>query len=455
MTTIIAEQALLPTGWARNVEVRISADGRINSVAEGTAVEGAHGVELLLPAPPNLHSHTFQRAMAGLSESRGDETGDNFWTWRSVMYRFMGLLEPEDIQAIAAFSFMEMLEAGFASVAEFHYVHHQPGGLHYEDIAELSRRVVDGAYDAGIGLTLLPVFYAQGGLNGRPLVGSQHRFANRLDSFARLVQRVEQLVSQGGDDTAFGVAPHSLRAVSAADLHELHASFPTVPFHIHVAEQEAEVDEVLNRTGQRPVEWLLDAFPVQERWCLVHATHLTKGEAEALARSGAVAGLCPVTEANLGDGTFSATGFTRADGRFGVGTDSNIAISFTGELRQLEYSQRLRDRARAVLADSDHSVGRFLFDRAVAGGAQALGRHCGEIAEGQWADMVGLDLTLSGFHELTEDLALDAWIFAAGPEAVSDVWSAGRHMVREGRHVNRGGIAARYATTLKRLMNQW
>lgn len=455
MTTIFAEKALLPTGWAQNVELRVGADGRIESVTEGVEPRAVHQVGLLLPAPPNLHSHSFQRAMAGLSESRGGEADDNFWTWRNVMYRFMGLLEPEDVQAIAAFAFMEMMEAGFGSVAEFHYVHHQPGGLHYADVAELSRRIIDGAYDAGIGLSLLPVYYAQGGLNGRPLVGSQHRFANRVDGFLRLVQRVEQLVAQGGKDTGFGVAPHSLRAVSAEDLRELHTAFPDAPFHMHIAEQEGEVAEVLSRTGRRPVEWLLDECPVKENWCLIHATHLSDVETEALAKSGAVAGLCPVTEANLGDGTFPASTFTQMHGRLGIGTDSNIAISLTGELRQLEYSQRLRDRARAVLADSDHSAGRFLFERATAGGAQALGRDCGAIAPGQWADMVNLDLSQSGFHGLTDDLALDAWVFAAGPEAVSDVWSAGRHMVRGGRHVNRGGIAARYATTLKRLMNQW
>lgn len=448
MQEIFAERALLPDGWAENVLVAIGEDGRIARVARDSAI-GADGrrAAVLLPALGNLHSHTFQRAMAGLAERRGPSERDSFWTWRAVMYRFLDLLAPDEIEAVAAQAFMEMQEAGFAAVAEFHYLHNLPGGAAYADRGELSARIAAAAGETGIGLTLLPVYYNQGGVDGRPLAGGQLRFGNDLESFAALIERAKEISRGLSADTGLGIAPHSLRAVSAGDLMVLEGWLPAAPFHMHIAEQTAEVEETLAVFGARPVEWLLGQVPVDDRWCLIHCTHMQPDETEAVARSGVVAGLCPVTEANLGDGIFDAARFTASGGRLGIGSDSNILISVNEELRQLEYSQRLSGRARVVLAESGHSAGRRLYDRALAGSAQALGREAGAIAPGKWADLVALSPREAFPVTSCPDLTLDGWIFA-GDHAVTDLWSAGRHMVGEGRHIKRDAIAARYRAVL-------
>lgn len=453
MQTIFAARALLPDGWADNVEVTIDKAGRIDAVSpEAIAIPDAHLVSTLLPAMSNLHSHTFQRAMAGLTERRGPSERDSFWTWREVMYRFLDLLTPDEIETIAAYAFMEMQEAGFAAVAEFHYLHNQAGGRHYDDQAELSQRIAAAASTTGIGLTLLPVHYAQGGVDGRPLAGGQLRFRNDIDSFKTLLAGMDNAISSLPDDAHWGIAPHSLRAASRADLKEIAAIAPDRPLHMHIAEQQQEIEEALAVLNARPVEWLLANHDVDERWCLIHCTHMTDAETDGLAASGAVAGLCPVTEANLGDGIFAGTRYTKSGGRLGIGSDSNIRISVADELRQLDYSQRLRDRLRAVLADSGQSVGLNLYGRALAGGAQALGRNSGAIEAGRWADLVALDLDPDGFSALSGDAALDSFIFSAGNSAISELWSAGRHSVKAGRHVERDAIAARYRARMASIM---
>jgi formimidoylglutamate deiminase len=449
MQTVFAKRALLPTGWGENVAIDIDAGGRIVSVTPGQgAASGATSVDLLLPALSNLHSHTFQRAMAGLTETRGPSERDSFWTWREVMYRFLDVLTPDEIEAIAAFAFMEMQEAGFSAVAEFHYLHNRPGGARYDDPAELSVRIASAAQATGIGLTLLPVHYAQGGVDGRPLAGGQMRFRNDRASFEDIVARMPKVLSDLPADASWGLAPHSLRAVSRADLAHLAALAPDRPLHMHIAEQEKELDETRAVFGARPMEWLLDEHDVSARWCLIHCTHMTPAETEGLARSGAVAGLCPVTEANLGDGIFEGARLLGAGGSFGVGSDSNIRISAAEELRQLEYSQRLRDRLRVVLAPPGRSAGDVLYRAALAGGAQALGRASGAIEPGRWADLVALDAEAAGYGPLDPRSALDAWIFCAGNAAVSDLWSAGRRRVKGGRHVAREAISARYRECL-------
>ena len=454
MQTVFAATALLEDGWAKDVLVTIDDEGRIASVTkDAKATPDSANVETLLPAACNLHSHTFQRAMAGLTERRGPSERDSFWTWREVMYRFLDLLSPEDIEAVAAFAFMEMQEAGFSAVAEFHYLHNRPGGGAYDDPGELSARIAAAQASTGIGLTLLPVYYAQGGVDGRPLAGGQLRFGNRLDGFAALMERAGGIVKGLSPDTGLGIAPHSLRAVGPADLEALTGMLPDAPFHMHIAEQEGEVQEALAELGARPVEWLLANMPVDRRWCLIHCTHMEPRETEALAKSGAVAGLCPVTEANLGDGIFDGARFRAAGGSFGVGSDSNIRITVNEELRQFEYSQRLRDRARIVLAGAGQSAGRVLYDHALAGGAQALGRQSGRIAPGRWADLVALQRGEGLALAKQPDLPLDNWIFT-GDGVVSDVWSAGRHMVAEGRHVRRDEIAKRYRRCLAAIAAQ-
>lgn len=453
MTGIFASSALLPGGWADDVRVTVGGGGHIEGVDKGAAPRpDDRRVAVLLPALANLHSHTFQRGMAGLAEARGPAGRDSFWTWREVMYRFLDILSPEEIEAIAAFAFLEMQEAGFASVAEFHYLHNRPGGGAYDDQAELSSRILAAARETGIGLTLLPVAYAQGGVDGRPLAGGQLRFRNDLDGFARLLEAAERHATSAAPDTSVGVAPHSLRAVGAEALREIAALRPDAPLHMHIAEQEQEVEETIAAFGRRPVEWLFANHAVDARWCLIHSTHMTPEETGLLAASGAVAGLCPVTEANLGDGIFDGARHLGSGGTIGVGTDSNILISVQAELRQLEYSQRLRDRLRVVLAGPGRSSGRVLLDAALAGGARALGRATGAIEAGRWADLVALDPGLALLGHLSGDALLDGWVFAAPCPAVTDLWSGGRHAVRDGRHVAREAISARYAATMKSIM---
>jgi formimidoylglutamate deiminase len=449
--TLWAETALLPDGWTDRVRITVDA-GRIASVTSGVAAgifDKRFGC--LMPAAVNLHSHAFQRAMAGMTERRGRAGQDSFWTWRQMMYRFLQHLTPQDVQAITAFAQIEMLEAGFAGVAEFHYLHHQPDGTPYADLAEMSARVIAAATETGIGLTLLPVIYEQGGCDGRPLGEGQRRFGNDPDRFFRLWEAAQHAVAHLAPDARCGIAPHSLRAVRPATLALAANHAPELPLHLHLAEQQAEVDEVQAHLGARPVEWLLANAAVDARWCLIHATQMQPHETTGLAATGAVAGLCPITEANLGDGIFDGIRWQAAGGKWGVGSDSNVQISLAAELRSLEYSQRLGNRGRALLAKAGHSTGRALFNAALAGGAQAAGRAAGAIAEGVWADLLVLDLSAVDLEGRKADAILDAWIFANGAGAVAEVWSAGRHVVQGGRHVARAAVERRYRQTMARL----
>ncbi len=450
MTVIWAEQALLPQGWAREVEVRIGADGRILSVTPDATPSGLRAA-ILLPAPANLHSHAFQRAMAGLTESRGPDPRDTFWTWRRLMFRYLEGMTPEQVEAITAFVQMEMLEAGYACNVEFHYLHHQPDGTPYADTAEMAGRIIAAADRTGIGLTLLPVHYQFGGCDARPLATGQVRFGTTPDAYLQLWEASATLCQ--GPDRVVGRAPHSLRAVSAAGLHAITEGFAG-PLHMHLAEQMAEIEEVRAAHGARPVEWVLDHLPVSRDWCFIHLTQMEPWETERLAVTGAVAGLCPITEANLGDGIFDGVKWLGSGGRIGVGSDSNIRISLTEELRQLDHSQRLRDRVRAALATHDKSTGRRMFDAVCAGGAQAAGRASGAIAPGLWADLLTLDGRAVDLEGRTGDRVLDAWIFAGSDRMVQDVWAAGRHVVQGGRHVARDGIEAGYRRVMRDLRDR-
>ncbi len=449
MTTIFARQALLTTGWADDVRLTIS-NGVLTGVEpDARKAAGDLTVDTVLPALSNLHSHSFQRAMAGMTEHRA-EGRDSFWTWRTLMYRFLDHLTPDQIRAIAALTFMEMQEAGYAAVGEFHYVHHQAGGATYDDIAELSHQIAAAAEATGIGLTHLPVFYRYGGADKQPLQGGAKRFGNDPDAFHRLIDRSRSALKSMPADTRLGVAPHSLRAIAPEDLNLL-ADFNPARIHMHIAEQPKEVEEIGQWLGARPVEWLLANQQVDDQWCLIHCTHMTPDETLALARSGAVAGLCPITESNLGDGIFSGPAYLNAGGAFGVGSDSNIRISVNEELRTMEYSQRLRDISRNVLADGAGSVGENLYLKAAAGGAQAMARDAGAIRTGALADLVAIDTTAPSLVGLRADQILDGFVFAAGEGVVTDVWSAGRHMVRGGRHKSRDRIIADYAKAVKDL----
>ena len=433
----------------------VADDGHIDTVQSAYEVSDRDLIDtqvgVLLPAPVNLHSHAFQRAMAGLSECRGPDPTDTFWTWRRLMYRFLDQLEPDDVEAIAAFVQMEMLEAGYATNVEFHYLHNQADGSEYDNPAEFATRIAAATQTSGIGLTLLPVHYQYGGCDQRALAGGQRRFGTDLSSYARLWTQAELEMRHLPADSAIGVAPHSLRAVAQSSLPDLLAMAPEAPVHMHIAEQLAEVTEVQNAWGARPVEWLLQNAQVDNRWCLIHCTQMLEHETTALALTGAVAGLCPITESSLGDGIFDGVSYLNQKGRIGIGSDSNIRISLSEELRTLDYSQRLRDHSRAALATTDYSSGRRIYDEIVRGGAQAAARQSGRIEAGQWADLLALDTQHPDLEGLNGDTLLDAFIFAGDDRMVSEVWSAGRHQVIEGQHIHRDAIVQRYRKVIRSL----
>lgn len=450
MQRLFFDSALLPDGWAKNVTLEIDHGTIVELTVNARTTGIERGGAIALPGLASLHSHTFQRGMAGLAETRGP-TSDSFWSWRQVMYRFLSVLAPEDIEAIAAFAFMEMLEGGFSAVGEFHYLHHAIGGEPYANLAEHSERIVAAAAETGIGLTLLPVFYAQGGFGAAPPSEGQRRFINDPDRFARLVEDAGRALSRL-PDAMLGIAPHSLRAVTPESLARVLAANKEGPIHIHIAEQVREVEDSLAWSGQRPVEWLFDHVAVDPRWCLIHATHMNEREGRMLAASGAVAGLCPITEANLGDGIFDAPTMIDAGGRFGVGTDSNIEITAPGELKQLEYSQRLALRGRNIFPEREgQSTGAALYRGALSGGAQAMGRKIGVLGVGYRADIVVLDAAHPDLAHVMDDGWLDSYIFAAGTRALDSVIVGGVKQVRSGRHVARDRITARYVKTLARL----
>jgi len=447
--SIHGEIALLPGGWAKDVRLEIS-NGRFSKLERDAAIRpGDEIVEVLLPGMGNVHSHGFQRGMAGLTEYRGPDA-DNFWSWRELMYRFVGRMTPDDIEAITAMAYVEMLEAGFTRVGEFHYVHHDKDGHAFANPAETATRIAAAAQHTGIALTLLPVFYAHSNFGGRPSTEGQRRFVTSVDQYAKLVD-ASRRIAASLPDALVGVAPHSLRAVTPEELQAVVALAGDGPIHIHAAEQVREVEECRAWSGATPVRWLLDHASVDERWCLVHATHLDDVEITGLARSGAVAGFCPVTEANLGDGIAPAAPFMAAGGTLGIGTDSNVSISVREELRQLEYAQRLRDRARNVLgARGAHSTGHTLFAEAQRGGARALGESAA-IAEGLAADCFSLALDQAPMPPGNNDAMLDSFVFAPAPQ-VQHAWRGGRKVVSGGVHIARRAVRERYEHCLRGLL---
>lgn len=445
--SIYARQAMLPDGWHKDVRL-IVADGAITSVTPGAASgAGDVVVDTLIPAMPNLHSHAFQRAMAGLAETRG-QGDDSFWTWREVMYRFALSLSPDEMQAIAEMAYVEMLEGGFTRVGEFHYLHHAPDGSAYDNPAEMSLRIMAAAEVTGIALTHLPVFYAHADFGGKAPHQGQRRFINSVDQFLNLHADCAAALKRPQD--RLGFAPHSLRAATGDEIAALLAALPHGPIHIHAAEQIREVEDSVAFSGQRPLAWLLNNANLNPRWCIIHATHMNEDERHRLARSGAIAGLCPVTEANLGDGLFPAPSFVADGGRWGVGTDSNVEVAVTAELALLEYGQRLHHKARNVLASGAGSTGGALYQQALHGGALALAAPQPAIQNGAPADLVALadPLKLADSAQ-----SLDRWIFARGL-SVADVWASGQHIVKAGQHKNRDRIASRFARVMRAILSR-
>jgi formimidoylglutamate deiminase len=454
MTALWAETALLPEGFAEGVRLEIDARGDLLAVEVGTEAGAERLSGVVLPGMPNLHGHAFQRAMAGLAE-RLMPGEASFWTWREVMYRFLERIGPDELSAIAAQLYVEMLEAGYTAVGEFHYLHHAPDGRPYADPAALSWAILEARARSGIGLTHLPVLYMAGGFGGAPPEPGQRRFLHDLEGFASLLEALAPRLA-AEPDLRLGAAPHSLRAVPDRALREAVGLADRIdaeaPIHIHVAEQAKEVRDCVEWCGDPPVAHLLDTVEIGPRWCLIHATHMDDGETEALARSGAVAGLCPTTEANLGDGLFNLGGFLAAGGRFGVGSDSHVSISPIEELRWLEYGQRLATLRRLIAASEEQPhCGAHLWQAALAGGAQALARKIGRLAPGYRADLIRIDDQHPILVGRSEQSLLDSLVFSGNAKLVRDVMVGGRWQVRGGRHIRRDEIAADYGAAVARM----
>jgi formimidoylglutamate deiminase len=449
MNQLFAKNALLPDGWARDVLVAWDADGTLTAVRPGASCVDIPTVDYVLPGMVNLHSHTFQRALGGLTE-RAASTSDSFWTWRDLMYRFAATITPEQVQAIAAQLFVDCLRHGYTALCEFHYLHHGPDGVAYARPAEMAERVAAAAQESGIGLTLLPVLYSHAGFGAQPLKPEQQRF--RTDTHA-VLERVQALAPLRSSQLEVGAAPHSLRAAAIDQVRELVREMPPArPLHIHIAEQQAEVDQCLAFTGQRPVDYLLSQIDVDARWCLVHATHLTGSETARLAASGAVAGLCPTTEANLGDGLFPLADYIAAGGVFGVGSDSHVSHSPVEELRWLEYGQRLAGQRRNVAATpATPDVAAFLWQGALRGGALATGRPVGALAPGKRADLLVLEADHVNLDGIAASDVLGRFLFSGNDNLVRDVLAGGRWVVKNGVHIAQSAVAHRYKLAIHQL----
>lgn len=453
MAVYFAAKALLPQGWAENVKLSVSGQGTITAV-EVNAKADDESIRLegfVVPGMPNLHSHAFQRAMAGLTEVVGDPA-DSFWTWRDLMYRLVGKITPEQLETIASYLYIEMLKAGYTSVAEFHYLHHDSGGKTYAQPAELALRISQAAKTSGIGLTLLPVLYTHSGFGGQPASAGQSRFINQTDGYLKLYDSIVSKLAAEPMQRA-GLCFHSLRAVTPEQMRAVLESQPhPQPVHIHISEQQKEVDDCLAWSGLRPVEWLYENMPVDENWCLIHATHITGSETKLIAESGAVAGLCLTTEANLGDGIFPGQAYLHQGGNWGIGSDSHISVSVSEDLRWFEYGQRLNNRRRNLLyLANEPYVGNVLYQGALRGGKMALGQNIGELAVGGRADLLVLDGGDPFLATAQDSELLNRWIFACAANPIKDVMTGGSWVIRDGRHAKDEEIKADFIRVLKQL----
>lgn len=450
MIKIYAESILLTDGWAKRQTLTIN-DGIIVAINSGKSENVDHEVGTIIPGMVNCHSHAFQRAFAGFSE-QGSEGQDSFWTWRNIMYKFLGQLTDKNAEVIANQLYIEMLKMGYTRVAEFHYLHHDINGDNYAELATMAHAIFKAAQQSGIGLTLLPVLYRHSGFGELLPTDGQKRFINSVGQFNQLVSDCYDL-SQNYSNTNIGIAPHSLRAVDKNSLIEVVAHVRSLdanaPIHIHIAEQQKEVDDCLAHYGQRPVEWLLANIPLDSHWCLIHATHITEQERRGIIASKAIAGICPTTEANLGDGIFPTTEFLSEQGTLAIGSDSHISVNPIEELRWLEYTQRLIKQQRAILADAKQaSVGQNLWQQAAKGGAQSTNTNTGELAIGKQADLLVLDEQQTRLFASSEQHLLDSLIFASQKNPVQDVMVNGQWVVRNYQHEAEQDIASKFADIL-------
>ena len=463
-TCYLMESVLLPRGWDSNIIVEVGADGMIRSVEDHQQTPGDHQTlsGAVIPGIPNCHSHAHQRAMSGLGErasidrESGQKATDSFWTWRVAMYHFLERMQPHHLYAISRQLYLEMLKSGYTNIAEFQYLHHDPRGNRYDNPAEMTLQCMQSAMDVGIGFTALPVLYRYGGFGGQDPIDGQKRFLNDADSFCELVNQLFHASSETANGmSSVGIAPHSLRAVTDSLLSEVISELGVdnlAAIHIHVAEQNKEVDDCVAWSGQRPVEWMMNCFDVNEKWCAIHATHMTSRETISLARSGAIAGLCPTTEANLGDGFFNLNEYIANNGRWAIGSDSHISISPVEELRWLEYGRRLVDRQRNIMASSSSpSTGTVLLDQSLNGGQISSGLDIGKIEVGYRADFVVLDSDHPRLYGRKEQQLIDSWIFSGNENIVQDVYVGGIRVIQDGHHPDEEDIEASYRNTLDEL----
>ncbi len=450
-------EVLTAQGWRQNVSATLDDNGFFTALDSDDNPHNLPHIDgYAIPGSTNLHSHAFQRAMAGLGEVRGNPT-DSFWSWREVMYKFVAIIDPDDLKAIAARLYMDFLKGGFTSVGEFHYLHHSPDGTPYDDPAQMSVAIIEAAQNSGIALTHLPVFYAHSGFGGTAPNQGQRRFVHSLDDYAKLLHSLNDHCRSPLNKV--GIAPHSLRAVTSDELSKLEGLRQELlaggPMHIHIAEQTKEVDDCVAHCGSRPVEWLLNNADVDASWCLIHATHMIADETGNMAKTGAIAGLCPMTEANLGDGIFPAEEFQAAGGRFGVGTDSNIRTNVAEELQMLEYSQRLSKKRRNILADQNNpNVGDSLYQQAASGGAMALAQPSGIMDINKRADFIVLDRCLDNVERAAGAGYMDYWLFGAIDRTPKDVYVAGQRIIADGRHGDEEAINIEYRRVMQKLLAQ-
>jgi formimidoylglutamate deiminase len=453
--TYFIKKALLSQGWAKNVRLGVDDKGLIVSLqANVLAEQDDHRLGLVIPGLVNCHSHAFQRAMAGLTEYQVSPT-DTFWSWRKTMYRFANLVSPEDLQDIASYLYLEMIKQGYTSVAEFHYVHHQPSGKPYSSVSQLSQSVINAANIAGINLTLLPVLYMNAGFGDQALLDDQKRFGNSVDSYLALHDEATRYCSHQSQHSV-GMALHSLRAVPASSMTEVISHFKdrahSCPIHIHIAEQTQEVEQSIKALGKRPVEWLLDKYDIDKQWCLIHATHMTPKETAQVAKSGATVVICPTTEANLGDGLFPLRQYLDDGGQIAIGSDGNTCTNPMEELRWLEYGQRLLSRTRNVASDDrERHTGTNLYRHCLEGGARSIGQKPGALTLGGRADLIVLDDNSADLANIAADSILDVLIFGTSQSLIKDVMVNGTWKITHYHHADEERIKNTFISATKAL----
>lgn len=453
--TYFIERAFLSHGWTKDVRLSVDTHGFISSLQENVlAQEKDQRLSIVIPGLVNCHSHSFQRVMAGLTEYQVSSK-DNFWSWRKTMYHFANLLSPEELQHIASYLYLEMIKQGYTSVAEFHYVHHQADGVHYSSLSQLSQSIINAANVVGINLTLLPVLYMNAGFGDQAILDEQKRFGNSLESYLRIHEEAVQYCSAQHQHNV-GLALHSLRAVSADTISEAinYSKFiaQPCPVHIHIAEQTEEVEQSLEMLGKRPVEWLLDNYDVDKNWCLIHATHITEKEIANIARSGATVGICPSTEANLGDGFFPLRQYLDQGGYIAVGSDGNTCTNPIEELRWLEYGQRLLSRTRNITSDKkERHTGTNLYTNCLAGGARSIGQRTGTLKVGHRADLLVLDECSADLCSIPDDYIIDTLLFGAGRSLIKSVMINGEWKITDFNHIDQSRIKDKFVSATRAL----